>query len=158
MSFGHTLRKFRAARDLSLREFGKLCDIDHAYIHCLERGEAANHQRGERGVPHPLHGRRPRPLPLADERESPLWASSTPSTPKSADSTAASTRSPPQMRERQYAQDDNEVKACKLELVTDRTRNLDDRCDAFEQMCGTAAEMFTSCPDSASLPAARWAG
>ena len=39
MSFGYTLRKFREARNLSLREFGKLCDIDHAYIHRLEREE-----------------------------------------------------------------------------------------------------------------------
>ena len=39
MSFGYTLRKFREARNLSLREFGKLCGIDHAYIHRLERDE-----------------------------------------------------------------------------------------------------------------------
>lgn len=39
MSFGYTLRKFREARNLSLREFGKLCEIDHAYVHRLEREE-----------------------------------------------------------------------------------------------------------------------
>lgn len=39
MSFGYTLRTFREARGLSLREFGKLCEIDHAYIHRLEREE-----------------------------------------------------------------------------------------------------------------------
>ena len=39
MSFGYTLRRFREARNLSLREFGKLCDVDHAYIHRLERDE-----------------------------------------------------------------------------------------------------------------------
>ena len=39
MSFGYALRKFRESRHLSLREFGKLCDIDHAYIHRLEREE-----------------------------------------------------------------------------------------------------------------------
>lgn len=39
MSFGYTLRMFREARKLSLREFGKLCNIDHAYIHRLEREE-----------------------------------------------------------------------------------------------------------------------
>ena len=39
MSFGYALRKFRESRNLSLREFGKLCDIDHAYIHRLEREE-----------------------------------------------------------------------------------------------------------------------
>lgn len=39
MSFGYALRKFRESRDLSLREFSKLCEIDHAYIHRLEREE-----------------------------------------------------------------------------------------------------------------------
>ncbi len=39
MSFGYTLRRFREARNLSLREFGKLCDTDHAYIYRLERDE-----------------------------------------------------------------------------------------------------------------------
>ena len=39
MSFGHALKKFREARDLSLRELGKLCEIDHAYIHRLEKDE-----------------------------------------------------------------------------------------------------------------------
>ena len=39
MSFGYALRKFRESRNLSLREFAKLCDIDHAYIHRLEREE-----------------------------------------------------------------------------------------------------------------------
>ena len=39
MSFGYALRKFRENRNLSLREFGKLCEIDHAYIHRLEKDE-----------------------------------------------------------------------------------------------------------------------
>ena len=39
MSFGHTLRRSREARGLSLRELAKLCDVDHAYIHRLERDE-----------------------------------------------------------------------------------------------------------------------
>ncbi|MBA2491856.1 MAG: helix-turn-helix domain-containing protein [Gammaproteobacteria bacterium] len=39
MSFGYALRMFREERGLSLREFGKLCEIDHAYIHRLEKGE-----------------------------------------------------------------------------------------------------------------------
>ena len=39
MSFGYTLNRYREARGLSLREFGTLCGIDHAYIHRLERGE-----------------------------------------------------------------------------------------------------------------------
>jgi transcriptional regulator with XRE-family HTH domain len=39
MSFGYALRKFREDRNLSLREFGKLCEIDHAYIHRLEKDE-----------------------------------------------------------------------------------------------------------------------
>lgn len=39
MSFGHTLRRFREDRNLSLRELAKLCNVDHAYIHRLERDE-----------------------------------------------------------------------------------------------------------------------
>ncbi len=39
MSFGYVLRKFREDRKLSLREFGKLCEVDHAYIHRLEKDE-----------------------------------------------------------------------------------------------------------------------
>lgn len=39
MSFGYALKKFREDRSLSLRELGKLCDIDHAYIHRLEKDE-----------------------------------------------------------------------------------------------------------------------
>jgi transcriptional regulator with XRE-family HTH domain len=39
MSFGYALRKFREERGLSLREFGRLCNIDYAYIHRLEKGE-----------------------------------------------------------------------------------------------------------------------
>ena len=39
MSFGYVLKKFREERGLSLRELGKLCEIDHAYIHRLEKDE-----------------------------------------------------------------------------------------------------------------------
>ena len=39
MSFGYALKKFREERGLSLREFGKLCGIDHAYVHRLEKEE-----------------------------------------------------------------------------------------------------------------------
>lgn len=39
MSFGYALKKFREDRNLSLREFGKLCEVDHAYIHRLEKAE-----------------------------------------------------------------------------------------------------------------------
>lgn len=39
MSFGYALQKFREDRNLSLREFGKLCKVDHAYIHRLEKDE-----------------------------------------------------------------------------------------------------------------------
>ena len=39
MSFGYALKKFREERGLSLRELGKLCEIDHAYIHRLEKDE-----------------------------------------------------------------------------------------------------------------------
>ncbi len=39
MSFGYALKRFREDRNLSLREFAKLCEIDHAYIHRLEKDE-----------------------------------------------------------------------------------------------------------------------
>jgi len=39
VSFGYALKKFREGRNLSLRELGKLCEIDHAYIHRLEKDE-----------------------------------------------------------------------------------------------------------------------
>lgn len=39
MSFGYALRRFREERGLSLRELGKLCETDHAYIHRLEKDE-----------------------------------------------------------------------------------------------------------------------
>ncbi len=39
MSFGYILKKFRKERGLSLRELGKLCGLDHAYIHRLEKDE-----------------------------------------------------------------------------------------------------------------------
>lgn len=39
MSLGYALRKFREQRGLTLRELGKLCEVDHAYIHRLEKGE-----------------------------------------------------------------------------------------------------------------------
>lgn len=39
MSFAFALRRFREDRNLSLRELGTLCGVDHAYIHRLEREE-----------------------------------------------------------------------------------------------------------------------
>ncbi len=39
MSFGYALKKFREDRNLSLRDFGKLCEVDYAYIHRLEKDE-----------------------------------------------------------------------------------------------------------------------
>lgn len=39
---GTALRKLRDRRTLSVREVGKLSEIDHAYIHRLETGEKAS--------------------------------------------------------------------------------------------------------------------
>ena len=39
---GTALRKLRDRRTLSVREVGKLSEIDHAYIHRLESGEKAS--------------------------------------------------------------------------------------------------------------------
>lgn len=42
---GTALRKLRDRRTLSVREVGKLSEIDHAYIHRLETGEKASPSR-----------------------------------------------------------------------------------------------------------------
>lgn len=39
---GAALRKLRDRRTLSVRELGKLSDVDHAYVHRLETGEKTN--------------------------------------------------------------------------------------------------------------------
>jgi transcriptional regulator with XRE-family HTH domain len=39
---GIALRTLRERRTLSVREMGKLADVDHAYIYRLENGEKAN--------------------------------------------------------------------------------------------------------------------
>ncbi len=39
---GAALRKLRDRRTLSVREIGKLSEVDHAYIHRLESGEKTN--------------------------------------------------------------------------------------------------------------------
>ena len=39
---GVALRTLRTRRTLSVRELGKLSEVDHAYIHRLESGEKAN--------------------------------------------------------------------------------------------------------------------
>lgn len=39
---GAALRTLRTRRTLSVRELGKLTDVDHAYIHRLETGEKTN--------------------------------------------------------------------------------------------------------------------
>ena len=42
---GAALRKLRDRRTLSVRELGKLTEIDHAYIHRLETGEKTSPSR-----------------------------------------------------------------------------------------------------------------
>ncbi len=39
MHFGDLFRQFRERRGLSLRELGKISEIDHSYIHRLESGD-----------------------------------------------------------------------------------------------------------------------
>jgi transcriptional regulator with XRE-family HTH domain len=41
MHFGELLKRFREERKLTLRDLGKLSEMDHAYIHRLETGEKA---------------------------------------------------------------------------------------------------------------------
>jgi transcriptional regulator with XRE-family HTH domain len=39
MDFGDLLKRFREERKFTLRDLGKLSDLDHAYIHRLETGK-----------------------------------------------------------------------------------------------------------------------
>ena len=39
MHFGELLKRFREEREFTLRDLGKLSEVDHAYIHRLETGE-----------------------------------------------------------------------------------------------------------------------
>ena len=50
----------------------------------------------------------------------------------------------PEMKDLARAQDGTEIKARELELLTDRARNLGDRCDAFETMRDLAADAYSA--------------
>ncbi len=79
---------------------------------------------------------------LADERESLLWGFVNMLDAQTQRLDRAADRLVPEMRDLQREQDGSEFKSRELELVTDRTKNLTDRRDAFEQLRDTAAEAY----------------
>ena len=79
---------------------------------------------------------------LADERESLLWGFVNCLDAQVRRLDRSVDRLAPKLRDLQSAQNGSEVKSRELELVTDRTRNLGDRRDAFEQMRDAIAERY----------------
>ena len=79
---------------------------------------------------------------LADERESLLWGYVNMLDAQTRRLDRAADKLMPELRDLQREQDGTEIKSLELELITDRTRNLTDRRDAFEQMRDTAADAY----------------
>ena len=79
---------------------------------------------------------------LADERESLLWGfvNCLDAQTRRLDRTAD--RLVPELKDLQRSQDGSEVRSRELELVTDRSQNLNARRDAFETLRDTAAEAY----------------
>ena len=73
-------------------------------------------------------------MQLADERESLLWGFVNMLDAQTQRLDRAADRLVPEMRDLQREQDGSEFKSRELELITDRTKNLTDRRDAFEQL------------------------
>ena len=88
------------------------------------------------------HGVAPDGTQLADERESLLWGFVNMLDAQTQRLDRAADRLLPDMRDLQREQDGSEIRSRELELVTDRTKNLTDRRDAFEQLRDTAAEAY----------------
>ena len=80
------------------------------------------------------HGVAPDGTQLADERESLLWGFVNMLDAQTQRLDRAADRLLPDMRDLQREQDGSEIRSRELELVTDRTKNLTDRRDAFEQL------------------------
>ena len=79
---------------------------------------------------------------LADERESLLWGFVNMLDAQTQRLDRAADRLIPEMRDLQREQDGSEIKSRELELITDRTRNLGERRDAFEQLRDAAADAY----------------
>ena len=79
---------------------------------------------------------------LADERESLLWGFVNMLDSQTQRLDRAADKLTPQLRDLQRSQDGTEIKSLELELVTDRTRNLTARRDAFETMRDEAADAY----------------
>ena len=87
-------------------------------------------------------GAAPDGFQIADERESLLWGIVNTFDAQVRRLDRNVDRLTPEMRDLGNAQDGTEVKARELELITDRTRNLTARRDAFETMRDEAADAY----------------
>ena len=79
---------------------------------------------------------------LADERESLLWGFVNCLDAQTRRLERAADRLVPELKDLQRSQDGSEVRSRELELVTDRSQNLNARSDAFETLRDTAAEAY----------------
>ena len=79
---------------------------------------------------------------LADERESLLWGFVNMLDSQTNRLDRAADKLMPELRDLQRDQDGTEFRSLELELVTDRTRNLTARRDAFETMRDEAADAY----------------
>ena len=79
---------------------------------------------------------------LADERESLLWGFVNMLDGQTQRLDRAADKLMPELRDLQRDQDGTEIRSLELELVTDRTRNLTARRDAFETMRDEAADAY----------------
>ena len=79
---------------------------------------------------------------LADERESLLWGFVNMLDSQTRRLDRAADKLMPELRDLQREQDGTEIRSLELELLTDRTRNLTARRDAFETMRDEAADAY----------------
>ena len=89
---------------------------------------------------------------LADERESLLWGFVNTLDAQTRRLDREADKLMPELRDLQRDQDGTEIRSLKLELATDRVRNLTDRRDAFETMRDRAAESYRETTGSVWRP------
>ena len=89
---------------------------------------------------------------LADERENLLWGFVNCLDAQTRRLDRAADRLVPDLKDLQRSQDGSEVRSRELELVIDRSQNLNARRDAFEMMRDAAAESYRETTGSAWRP------
>ena len=89
---------------------------------------------------------------LADERESLLWGFVNCLDAQTRRLDRAADRLVPELKDLQRSQDGSEVRSRELELVTDRSQNLNARRDAFEMLRDAAADSYRKTTGSTWRP------